>query len=155
MITIQRAFLFFVFICTSNLTPSAHAKKYTITDLQVPGEILWLAEGDLNGDEEMDLVFSYKRGAGVNSKKFLAIFFREDGEFSKFPQQAFQVPKRAVASLLLMLLAIRRTKLFIYARQESTLKSRFPNVSARRYRYSKHETLSDVRSEKTLFIGIL
>ena len=59
--------------------------------------LLWLAEGDLNGDEEIDLVFSYKRGAGVNSKKFLAIFFRENGEFSKFPQQAFQVPKRAVA----------------------------------------------------------
>ena len=96
MKNILRTSLIFITVWAVHFHQNAQAKEYTITDLQVPGEILWVAEGDLDGNEENDLVFSYKRGVSVDSKKFLAIFFRENGKFSKYPQQAFEAPKSAV-----------------------------------------------------------
>jgi|GEM_PF-6163655 len=97
MMSILKTSLIFTVVWAVHFQHSARARKYTINDLQVPGEILWLAEGDLDGNQENDLIFSYKRGVSVDSKKFLAIFFRENGIFPKYPQQAFQVPKNAVA----------------------------------------------------------
>ena len=97
MITTYRVSLVLATIAIFCLPSGAKAKKYTLTDLQVPGEILWQTQGDLDGNQEEDLVFSYKRGAGANTKRFLAVFFRKNGSFSKYPQQAFEAPKEAVA----------------------------------------------------------
>lgn len=69
--------------------------RFVKTELRVPGSILWMTTGDLDGDGLTDLVFSYRRGVGPRSAKFLAIFFRKATGWGPEPDLAFAAPKNA------------------------------------------------------------
>ena len=65
--------------------------------LEVPGSVLWVTHGDLDGDGFTDLVVSYRRGSGPQSKRYLAVFFRGDKGYPGRPQLAYAAPERAAA----------------------------------------------------------
>ena len=63
--------------------------------LRVPGSVLSVVHGDLNGDRRMDLVVSYRRRAGPDSRKYLGVFFRAEDGYTPAPSVAFRAPQRA------------------------------------------------------------
>ncbi|MCB9651825.1 MAG: VCBS repeat-containing protein [Deltaproteobacteria bacterium] len=65
--------------------------------LEVPGSVLWVTHGDLDGDGFTDLVVSYRRGSGPVAKRFLAVFFRGEDGYPARPQLAYEAPDRAAA----------------------------------------------------------
>lgn len=78
------------------LPATAQAKlRFEQDDLRVPGTVLWVADGDLDGDGATDLAVSYRRGSGPRAKRFVAVFFRGDAGFSQRPELAFAAPKNA------------------------------------------------------------
>lgn len=60
--------------------------------LGVPGAVLWLGHGDLDGDGFTDLVVSYRRGNGPQARRFLAAFFRGPEGYPSKPQAAWAAP---------------------------------------------------------------
>ncbi len=66
---------------------------FTKQALSVPGSVLWLTHGDLDGDGYTDLVVSYRRGSGPVAKRYLAVFFRGVDGYPSKPQVAYAVPK--------------------------------------------------------------
>jgi hypothetical protein len=70
---------------------------FTRQALEVPGSVLWVAHGELDGDGFTDLVVSYRRGSGPQAKRFLAIFFRGEKGYPARPQLAYAAPERAAA----------------------------------------------------------
>lgn len=75
--------------------PALAGTKFVRTELNVPGGILWLTTGDLDGDKKTDLVLSYRRGSGPRAQKFVAVFFRGDHGYSAQPDVAIAAPKNA------------------------------------------------------------
>lgn len=75
--------------------PAKAGLKFVKQELQVPGGILWLTTGDLDGDGKIDLVLSYRRGAGPRSQRFIAVFFRGDNGFAARPDIAIAAPRQA------------------------------------------------------------
>lgn len=64
--------------------------------LKVPGRLLWLDHGDLNGDGWTDLVTSFGRGAGPEARRFLAVFFqRPKRGYPATPDLKFAAPRVA------------------------------------------------------------
>jgi hypothetical protein len=86
------AFLLTIFTVQAQAVAQKH-----IQTLKLAGDILWFAEGDLNQDQYRDLVVSYRRGSGINAKRFLAVFFRSIEGLPTHPQAAFLAPANAVA----------------------------------------------------------
>jgi hypothetical protein len=60
----------------SLLAPRLAEARFERQELQVPGQILWIDWGDLDGDQLVDLVVSYVRGTGPQAERQIAIFFR-------------------------------------------------------------------------------
>jgi hypothetical protein len=73
----------------------AQAVKFTRQELNVPGGILWMSTGDLDGDQKTDLVLSYRRGSGPRSQRFMAVFFRGEKGYAQQPDVAIAAPKNA------------------------------------------------------------
>lgn len=71
--------------------------KFSRQTLDVPGSVLWVDTGDLNGDQRTDLVVSHRRGAGPATGRFLAVFFRTDKGYGRRPDVTFPVPQNAAA----------------------------------------------------------
>ncbi len=65
-------------------------------DLVVPGSLLSVTTGDLDGDGATDLIASYRRGAGPQAERYLAVFFRGPAGYGNKPDCAFLAPKNAV-----------------------------------------------------------
>ncbi|MFO0727373.1 MAG: VCBS repeat-containing protein [Myxococcota bacterium] len=71
----------------------AEAKaRFNKVDLSVPGQVFWLDWGDVDGDGLVDLVVAYGRGIGPEAQRFVGVFFRNPGGFSKEPDLKFQTP---------------------------------------------------------------
>lgn len=68
--------------------------KFERQALSVPGAVLWMSHGELDGDGFTDLVVSYRRGSGPQAQRFLAIFFRGPEGYPAKPQVAFAAPAR-------------------------------------------------------------
>lgn len=77
-------------------TPAAEA-KFARQTLDVPGSILWVTSGDLDGDGKTDLAVSYRRGSGPSAGRFIGVFFRGDKGYAGRPDVAFAVPQNAAA----------------------------------------------------------
>lgn len=75
--------------------PAAGAPRFTKQELAVPGGILWLTTGDLDGDRLTDLILSYRRGSGSRAQRFLAVFFRRPTGFTKDPDVTMAAPRSA------------------------------------------------------------
>lgn len=71
--------------------------KFDRQQLDVPGSVLWVSTGDLDGDHRTDLIVSLRRGAGPASARFLAVFFRGDEGYGGKPDVIFPVPRNAAA----------------------------------------------------------
>lgn len=71
--------------------------KFERQTLAVPGSVLWVTSGDLDGDHRTDLVVSYRRGSGPAASRYLGVFFRGDKGYGERPDVAFAVPKNAAA----------------------------------------------------------
>lgn len=82
---------------TAFAVPSAEAAgvKFVRSELNVPGGILWVTTGDLDGDQKTDLVLSYRRGSGPRSQRFMAVFFRGEKGYGSQPDVAIAAPKNA------------------------------------------------------------
>lgn len=61
--------------------------------LSVPGAVLSLTHGDLDGDGYTDLVVSYRRGSGPRATRYFGIFFRGPEGYPAKPQVAYAVPQ--------------------------------------------------------------
>ncbi len=64
-------------------------------ELAVPGSILWVDDGDLDGDGRRDLVVAYRRGEGPDARKFIAVFFRGEAGWSPRPELMIAAPRNA------------------------------------------------------------
>jgi hypothetical protein len=64
-------------------------------EMHVPGGILWLTTGDLDGDKKTDVVLSYRRGSGPRSQRFIAVFFRGAKGYASEPDVAIAAPRNA------------------------------------------------------------
>lgn len=62
---------------------------------RVPGQIVSVHPGDLDGDGLSDLVVMYRRGTGRRARRYAAVFFRSPGGLAPVPSLAFAVPKDA------------------------------------------------------------
>ncbi len=71
--------------------------KFRRQALSVPGSVLSLSDGDLDGDGFTDLVVSYRRGSGPRARRYLAVFFRGPEGYPAKPQAAYAVPPRTAA----------------------------------------------------------
>jgi hypothetical protein len=80
-----------IFCCAGE----ALASKFVRRDLNVPGSILWMTSGDLDGDGRTDLVVSYRRGAGPKTARFIAVFFGNENGWSERPEVAIAAPSTA------------------------------------------------------------
>lgn len=79
------------------LLPSVASAKvrFDKQDLQVPGQILWTDWADLDADGWTDLTVSYHRGAGPESQRFIAVFFRNATGYSPRPDLMIVPPSNA------------------------------------------------------------
>lgn len=84
-----------VLLATVLSTKPAAALKMPRQEMRVPGGILWLTTGDLDGDKKTDLVLSYRRGSGPRSQRFIAVFFRGEKGYAAEPDVAIAAPKNA------------------------------------------------------------
>jgi VCBS repeat protein len=75
--------------------PAEAGIKFSRQELTVPGDLLWLTTGDLDGDGKTDIVLSYRRGTGPHATKFIGVFFRQDSGYAPHPEIAIQAPKSA------------------------------------------------------------
>jgi hypothetical protein len=81
------------FVCLSSTANAA--LRFQRQELAVPGDLLWLATADLDGDGKTDIIASYRRGAGPHATRFIAVFFRGDSGYTPHPDVAIQAPRSA------------------------------------------------------------
>lgn len=68
------------------------APRFDRQALSVPGAVLWMTHGDVDGDGFTDLAVTYRRGSGPRAKRFVALFFRGPRGYPAKPQAAFAAP---------------------------------------------------------------
>lgn len=73
----------------------AEAVGFTGQSSKVPGQVMSVAPGDLDGDGLEDLTVAYRRGVGPTAERFLAVFFRRPEGLSRTPDLAFGAPRGA------------------------------------------------------------
>ena len=78
-------------------TTAEGAASFERRNLVVPGNVLWVADGDLNGDGRFDLVASFRRGAGPRSRRYLALFVRRPAGLPVRPDLTIAAPEGAAA----------------------------------------------------------
>ena len=66
-------------------------------NLAVPGHVLWVANGDINGDGLIDMVVSFRRGAGPAAGRYLGVFVRRPVGLRVRPDLQIPAPKAAAA----------------------------------------------------------
>lgn len=92
--SVRSVFLAF-FVSSFVGLPMAHAARINRREVAVPGSILGLVSGDLDGDGGTDLVVSYKRGSGPKAEKLIAVFFRHEDGWPKSPDVVMAAPRTA------------------------------------------------------------
>ncbi len=83
--------------CASVLVGAPAEGAFERRNLVVPGNVLWVTDGDVNGDQRSDLVVSFRRGAGPSSTRYLAIFLRQRAGLPVRPNLRIPAPAGAAA----------------------------------------------------------
>lgn len=83
-----------VLVCLAG-TPAEGRAEFVRQALSIPGSLLAVEYGDLNGDRRTDLVVSYRRGAGPDARRYIGVFLRSDKGYPGIPSIAFRAPARA------------------------------------------------------------
>ena len=66
-------------------------------NLVLPGNVLWMTTGDVNGDGLVDLLVSYRQGSGPSAERFLGLFVRRPGGLPGRPDLRVKAPSQAAA----------------------------------------------------------
>lgn len=86
-----------LFALVGVMSPPAEAGRvgFEARTSKVPGQIVALEPGDLDGDGTQDLLVVYRRGSGTSARRFVGVFFGRATGFERGPDVAFSVPTEA------------------------------------------------------------
>lgn len=85
------------FICALALVPRPARAEFERRNLAVPGNVLWVTTGDVNGDGRSDLVVSFRRRSGPAAERFIGVFVRRAQGLPIRPDLRLAVPSNAAA----------------------------------------------------------